>query len=108
MSIQYADTTEQPKSRAGAGERARVPQDSSEVNDKELRSFVERIARLTEERKAIADDIADILKEAVSRGFVKASLKETVKAYSEDADARLKRRETDGITAAYLSAMGLA
>lgn len=27
---------------------------------------------------------------------------------SEDADARLKRRETDGITAAYLSAMGLA
>ena len=39
-----------------------------------LRSIVERIERLEEERKALADDIKDIKNEAKSAGFDKAAL----------------------------------
>ncbi|MBB3997474.1 uncharacterized protein (UPF0335 family) [Aureimonas pseudogalii] len=35
----------------------------------ELRSFVERVERLEEEKKTISDDIKDVYGEAKSRGF---------------------------------------
>ena len=78
------------------------------VNDTQLRAYVERIARLHEERKALADDVSDILKEAESTGYDKTALKIVVKAFGEDADKRQKRRELDDVTAVYFSALGLA
>jgi len=44
----------------------------SDVNDvaqDQLRSFVERIERLEEEKKTISDDIKDVYAEAKGNGF---------------------------------------
>ena len=35
----------------------------------ELRQIIERIERLEEERKALADDVKDVMAEAKGRGF---------------------------------------
>lgn len=43
--------------------------DSGGIAAESLRSFIERIERLTEEKKALADDIKDIYAEAKSVGF---------------------------------------
>ena len=78
------------------------------VNDTMLRSYVERCANLHEQRKAIADDISDVLKEAACNGFDKLALKEVVKAYLEDADKRAKRGERMDTLSVYMNALGLA
>ena len=44
-----------------------------------LRSIVERIERLNEERKALANDIKDVYHEAKSAGFDPAVLREIIK-----------------------------
>jgi uncharacterized protein (UPF0335 family) len=45
----------------------------------ELKSIIERVERLEEEKKGIADDIKDIYVEAKSKGFDPAILKAVVK-----------------------------
>lgn len=52
---------------------------SDTVAAQQLRAFVERIERLTEERKTIADDISEVFKEAADTGFDKLALKEVLK-----------------------------
>jgi uncharacterized protein (UPF0335 family) len=52
-----------------------------------LRSFVDRLVRLHEERKSLADDISDLLKEAAGTGFDKAALKAVVKRAMKDSAA---------------------
>lgn len=55
-----------------AAERKRTDSDGAEVGGiaaDRLRSIVERIERLEEERRGIADNIKDILAEAKSAGF---------------------------------------
>src|SRR5205807_1764656 len=42
---------------------------TAEVNAGHLRAFVERIERLEEEKKALADDIKDVYGEAKANGF---------------------------------------
>jgi uncharacterized protein (UPF0335 family) len=49
------------------------------VAGERLRSIVERIERLEEERKALASDIKDIYSEAKSAGFDIKVLKELIK-----------------------------
>lgn len=39
------------------------------VAAEELKQFIERIERLEEEKKAIADDVKDVYAEAKGRGF---------------------------------------
>lgn len=50
------------------------------VAEAELRSFVERIERLQEEKAAIGDDIKDVYGEAYSRGYDKTALGQVVTA----------------------------
>ncbi len=45
-----------------------MSQTDTNVAAGELRSFVERIERLEEDKKAVADDIKDVYGEAKSRG----------------------------------------
>lgn len=49
---------------------------NSNVAADELRLLIERIDRLDEERKGLAEDIADVFKEAKSRGFDTWAMKE--------------------------------
>ena len=78
---------------------------NSEVNDGQLRSFVERIERLHAERKALADDIADVFAEAKGNGYDVKVLREVVKIRGQDRD---RRREFETILDLYLSAIGSA
>lgn len=75
--------------------------------DERLKSIVDRLVRLHEERKALADDIADLLKEASGNGYDKAALKEVVKIVLEPAAKKAKRQETDSILGVYLAALGM-
>lgn len=58
-----------------------------------LRSIVERIERLEEERKAIASDIKDIYAEAKSAGFDTKVLRELIKIRKREA-AEVEEQET--------------
>lgn len=70
----------------------------------ELRSFIERIERLHEERAAIADDIKDIYAELKGRGYDVAAVKEIIKIRKADpAD----RSEAEAILELYKHALGM-
>lgn len=70
----------------------------------QLKSFIERIERLEEEKKAIADDIKDIFAEAKANGFDVAALRTILKIRKEDAD---DRKEHEAIVDLYCQALGI-
>ena len=53
-----------------------------------LKAFVERIERLEEEKKALADDIRDVYGEAKSSGVDVKALRTIIKMRKEDTDER--------------------
>lgn len=74
----------------------------SAVAEDQLRSFVERIERLEEERKTIADDIADVYREAHGNGFDKKALKRVVSERRKDES---DRAEADAVFDLYWTAL---
>jgi uncharacterized protein (UPF0335 family) len=60
----------------------------------QLKSFVERVERLAEEKKLIADDIRDVYAEAKSNGFDVKALREVVKLRKRDKDEQQAFEET--------------
>lgn len=70
----------------------------------QLRSFVERIERLEEEKKTIADDIRDVYGEAKATGFDPKILKKVIAIRKQDKDARA---EEEAILSSYLTALGM-
>jgi uncharacterized protein (UPF0335 family) len=78
---------------------------SEPVDASHLRAFVERIERLEEEKKALADDIKDVYAEAKGNGFDTKVIRKVVSIRRQD---REKRREEEEILDLYLSALGMA
>lgn len=74
------------------------------VAKEQLRSIVERVERLEEEKKAIADDIRDVYAEAKANGFDTKILRQVVGLRKKDA---AEREEQDAIRDLYLSALGM-
>lgn len=70
----------------------------------QLRAFIERIERLEEEKKTIADDIKDVYAEAKGTGFDTKILKKVVALRKKDAQERM---EEDAILETYLAALGM-
>jgi uncharacterized protein (UPF0335 family) len=70
----------------------------------QLKAFVERIERLEEEKKAIADDIRDVFAEAKATGFDVKALRTVVRMRKQDAD---ERKEHELILETYLHALGM-
>src|SRR5262245_32664844 len=70
----------------------------------QLKAFVERVERLEEEKKAIADDIRDVYAEAKGNGFDVKALRTIVRMRKEDAD---ERREHETILETYMHALGM-
>ncbi len=70
----------------------------------QLRAFIERIERLEEEKKTLADDIKDVYGEAKSMGFDTKILRKVISIRKQDTDERL---EQEAILATYLSALGM-
>jgi uncharacterized protein (UPF0335 family) len=69
-----------------------------------LKAFVERIERLEEEKKTIADDIRDVYAEAKGTGFDVKALRAVVRLRKQDAD---ERKEQEAILETYLHALGM-
>ena len=78
--------------------------DAHGVARDQLRAFVERIERLEEEKKTIADDIKDVYGEAKSTGFDTKILKKVVALRKKDEQERM---EEDLILDTYLLALGM-
>jgi uncharacterized protein (UPF0335 family) len=74
------------------------------VNAGHLRSFIERIEKLEEEKKALGDDIKDVYAEAKGTGFDVKILRKIVSIRRQDKD---KRREEEEILELYLAALGM-
>ncbi len=69
-----------------------------------LRLFIERIERLAEEKKGIADDMRDVYAEAKSQGYDPAIMRECIKMRKMDRD---KREEREMLIETYGSQLGL-
>jgi uncharacterized protein (UPF0335 family) len=69
-----------------------------------LKSFVERIERLEEEKASIAGDVKEVYGEAKSQGFDVAVLRKVIALRRQDA---AERREEQEILDLYLTALGM-
>ena len=75
------------------------------VDTGHLRAFVERLEKLEEEKRAIADDIKEVYAEAKGTGFDVKALRRIISMRRQDKD---KRREEEAMMELYLSALGMA
>lgn len=67
-----------------------------------LKSFVERVIRLEEEKKELGEDVKEVYSEAKGVGFDTKILRKVVKRAQMDAE---KRREEDELLEMYESAL---
>ena len=69
----------------------------------QLKSIVQRIERLEEEKKTIADDIKEVYAEAKGNGYDVAVLRKVIALRKRDLD---ERKEEEAILDLYLQAVG--
>lgn len=70
----------------------------------QLKSIIERVERLEEEKKVIADDIKDVYAEAKGNGFDVKALRTIVRMRKQDAN---ERAEQEALVDTYLQALGM-
>ena len=70
----------------------------------QLRLFIERIERLEEEKKGIADDIRDVYSEAKSQGYDAKIMRQIVRLRKMTND---DRAEMEAVLETYKSVLGL-
>jgi uncharacterized protein (UPF0335 family) len=70
----------------------------------ELRLLIERIERLEEEKKAIADDVKDVYSEAKSRGYDTKTMRVIVRLRKMENHVR---QEAEALLDTYKAALGL-
>ena len=68
-----------------------------------LRSFLERVERLEEEKKGLADDIKDVYAEAKGEGYETKVLRQIIRLRKMD---KADRQEQEALLDLYLSALG--
>ena len=68
-----------------------------------LKSFIERIGRLEEEKAALAADIKEVFSEAKGEGFDTKILRKVMRLLSQD---KVKRQEEEALVDLYLSSIG--
>ena len=71
----------------------------------QLRSIVERIERLEEEKKALGDDIKEVYAEAKANGFDTKTLRAVIRIRKQDS---AERQEQEALLDLYLHALGMA
>ena len=76
-----------------------------EANDQQLRQYFERIERLEEEKKGIADDIRDVYAEAKSVGYEPKIMRPIVKLLKMQPH---EWQEMEAMITTYKAALGLA
>src|ERR1035437_1057388 len=81
-----------------------VGHNSGEVSGARLKSFIERVERLSEEKAAIAEDVKDVLLEAKATGFDTAIMKKIVSLRKQPLE---KRREEGELIELYKAALNM-
>ena len=74
------------------------------IAPQQLRSIVERIERLSEEKDAIAEDIREVYAEAKANGYSVPAIRAVVKIRKQD---QAEREEQEALLDVYLSALGM-
>ena len=59
----------------------------------QLKAFIERIERLEEEKRQIADDVKDVYAEAKANGFDAKILRKIISLRRQDADERREQEQ---------------
>lgn len=77
----------------------------AEATDDRLRLLIERIERLEEEKKGIADDIKDVYAEAKAVGYDTKILRKVVRLRKMREE---ERQEQEMLLDTYMAALGLA
>jgi uncharacterized protein (UPF0335 family) len=70
----------------------------------QVRSIVERLERLEEEKKTLSEDVRDVYAEAKGNGFDVKALRTIVRMRKQDAN---ERAEQETILETYMHAMGM-
>ena len=70
----------------------------------QLRSFIERIERLEEEKQTIADDIKEVFAEAKGTGFDTKAMRTILRLRKKD---QAERQEEEAILDLYMAALGM-
>ena len=77
----------------------------AEATDDRLRLLIERVERLEEEKKAIADDIKDVYLEGKARGYDPKTMRAIVRIRKLETHVR---QEQEALLETYKAALGLA
>lgn len=96
----FADLAEAEAALAEAGKKA-----GSAIAADQLRSFVERIERLEEEKAALAQDIAEVFTELKSAGFDAKIVRQVLRLRRMD---RAQFQENEALLDIYMAALGMA
>ncbi len=75
------------------------------IGAEQLRSYIERIERLEEEKAALAADIREVYAEAKGNGFDTKTMRQVVRLRKLDSDDRAEQEELLDL---YKRALGLA
>jgi uncharacterized protein (UPF0335 family) len=81
-----------------------VDRESVAIAKDQLKAVVERIERLEEEKKAIADDIRDVYAEAKGNGYDVKALRTIIRLRKQDT---AERQEHEAILETYMHALGM-
>ena len=77
---------------------------STSFAKEQLKSIIERIERLEEEKKTISDDIRDVYAEAKGNGYDVKALRTVIRLRKQDAN---ERAEQETILETYMQALGM-
>ena len=77
---------------------------SDVIAAEQLRLFIERIERLEEEKKGMADDIRDVYSEAKGQGYDTKTMRSIVRLRKMEKNAR---DEAEALLDTYKAALGL-
>jgi uncharacterized protein (UPF0335 family) len=78
--------------------------DTGGIAAAQLRTIIERIERLEEEKKTISDDIKDVYAEAKANGYDTKTLRTVVRLRKQDVN---ERQEQESLLDLYMHALGM-
>lgn len=93
-----------PKDAAMRKEEENETKETGGVAGQRLKSLIERIERLEDEKKGLADDVKDVYAEAKGVGFDGPTIRRIVKLRKMEPE---KIREQDELLELYKSAIGM-
>ncbi|WP_257165214.1 DUF2312 domain-containing protein [Bradyrhizobium sp. SRS-191] len=89
---------------SNTGVDGRAEQPATRFAADQLKSIIERIERLEEEKKAISEDIKDVYAESKGNGFDVKALRTIIRMRKQDPS---ERQEEESILETYMQALGM-